>query len=86
MDWLRGAIGGVTAVVAGALGRARRTPDGFRALERKSRLVLTPQHTVHVLAVGGKTLVVGCCPRGFRILCRLDEAAEPAGRPGEAAP
>lgn len=60
---------------------ARRVPGGSLA-GTKERVCLTPQHTVHVIEVGGLRLLVGTGPGGApQLLARLGEAETRASAP-----
>jgi flagellar biosynthetic protein FliO len=56
----------------------RRTrPDGQPRLEVIDRLVLTPHHSLHLVRMADRTLLVGLSPNG----CNLLESA-PGATPG----
>jgi len=81
MDWIRQLLG-VAAVIslllvslawlrrrgllrpAGHGGRARK----LRQLEPVDRLALTPQHSLHLVRMGGRVLLVGRSPAGITLL------------------
>ncbi len=48
-----------------------------RTMEVVERLPLTPQHSLHLVKVSGKTLLIGVSPAGCTVLDtpRLEEAA-----------
>jgi flagellar biogenesis protein FliO len=48
-----------------------------RRLELLERLTLTPQHSLHVVRINGRTLLIGVSPSG----CALLEAGEVSPRP-----
>jgi hypothetical protein len=50
---------------------------GERALERVERLALTPQHTLHVLRLHGREMLVATHPQGCTL---LDSAPSPTAR------
>lgn len=39
-----------------------------RRLELAERLALTPQHSLHLVRIADRTLLVGAHPQGFRLL------------------
>lgn len=43
-----------------------------RRMELVERLALTPQHSLHIVSIDGKTLLLGISPAG----CQLIEASE----------
>jgi flagellar biogenesis protein FliO len=47
---------------------SRRTP---RRLEAAERLALTPQHSLHLIRVANRTLLVGAHPQGLGLLASL---------------
>ena len=77
---LAGALWGLRRRGFAAAVRPRRG-DG-RRLESLERLPLGPQHSLHLVRLGRKTLVVGCSPAGCTLL--TDAAwpeVEPEARP-----
>lgn len=54
---------------------------GFRVL---SRVVLTPQHSLHLVELGEERLVLAAGPQGVEVLRALGDGAKPAGLPGRA--
>jgi len=48
-----------------------------RCLELLERLTLTPQHSLHVVRMNGRTLLIGVSPSG----CTLLETGETSPRP-----
>lgn len=69
-----------------ALGRRSRT----RRLEILERLALGPQHSLHLVRVGGNTLLIGASPSGCALLYRAaggELGCEPGSRePGLQSP
>ena len=68
----------VLAILAGLLWAGRKKGTLFgrstagregRRLELLERLPLTPQHSVHLLRVGDRTLLIGVHGSGLTILC-----------------
>jgi len=49
-------------------GFPRRGPAGARILETVERLALTPQHSLHLVRVGGREVVVATHPQGSTLL------------------
>jgi|GEM_PF-573816 flagellar biogenesis protein FliO len=88
-EWLR-ALLSILAVLALALavrrwawrGRMpalRRTWRGrARSLEALDRLALSPQHTLHLVRVGDRALLIGAHPGGCTVLESLPAASLPA--------
>jgi flagellar biogenesis protein FliO len=71
-------------VLAGLSWLTRHTRGGSFANGSRTRVVLTNQHAVHLIEVGGKRLLVGTGPSGApRVLAELGEvtAVEPAPEP-----
>ncbi len=88
MDEVRQALGvlAVLAMLGGALWWLRRkgvaqfalkTGGGSRARSRRviERLALTPQHSLHLVQVGERTVLVAASPGGCSILDSLPPAA-----------
>ena len=48
-----------------------RKPRSNRTLESLERLALTPQHTLHVLRLDGREMVVATHPHGCTVLHRV---------------
>jgi flagellar biogenesis protein FliO len=81
MEWIRQALA-VTAVLGLMLagmawlrrrGLARPSATGSwsrrpRRLELVDRLSLTPQHSVHLVRMGGRAILVGRSPSGLSLL------------------
>ena len=63
------------------IGMARRSsaPD---MLETRGRLALSPQHSVHVIRVGERELVLAVHPQGVTLLCELTSASLRKGAAG----
>lgn len=59
----------------GLAGLAAGPRSGGRKLETLERLALTPQHTLHLVRVGGEALLVACSPASCGVLERV-----PAGQ------
>jgi flagellar biogenesis protein FliO len=74
LQWLRRR--GVAHLRTG-LGRHR----SGRRLELLERLPLTPQHSLHVVRMDGRSLLIGVSPSG----CALLESGEGGTGPGESA-
>lgn len=47
--------------------------------QNAGRLVLTPQHSVHVVRFGGKELLVAAHPHGCTLLAERNDPAQGAG-------
>lgn len=59
-------------------GNAFRRPAGGCNIEVIDRVRLTPQHSVHIVRVMERRLVVGVHASGFTLLCTLEpDAASP---------
>jgi flagellar biogenesis protein FliO len=80
---------GLLAATAGMLSRKRggwwsawrRTSHRKGEIELIDRLPLTPQHSVHLLRVGSRTILVCCQPGGATVLTAFEgERASGAGR------
>jgi flagellar biogenesis protein FliO len=56
--------------------RGLRSP-GARSLEAVERLALTPQHSLHLVKIGGREVVVATYPQGCVL---LTERAQGAGQ------
>lgn len=54
---------------------ARRGSSAGRQLEVVERLPLTPNHSVHLIRVGNRTLLIGVAPGGCTLLEKSDDAA-----------
>jgi len=50
-----------------------RSRSGGRTLEIVERIPLTANHSVHLLRVGDRTLLLGACSSGLTLLCDLSE-------------
>ena len=48
-------------------------------LESRGRLALGPQHSIHVVRVGDRDMVVAVHPAGVTVLCRASQAADSIG-------
>jgi len=48
-------------------------------LESRGRLALGPQHSIHVVRVGGRDMVVAIHPAGVTVLCGASQAADSIG-------
>ncbi|HEX3877945.1 MAG TPA: flagellar biosynthetic protein FliO [Bryobacteraceae bacterium] len=57
-------------VVGGSVPAVRR--NGTRSLERLERLPLGPQHTLHLVRMGGSALLISASPSGCEVLHRSD--------------
>lgn len=49
---------------------------GVRRLQAVERLALTPQHSLHLVNVSGRTLLIAVSPNGCAILDGASQAAE----------
>jgi flagellar biogenesis protein FliO len=49
-----------------------------RSLRASDRIRLTPQHSVHIVSAGSKTLLVGCYSAGMVLLAELPAADQTA--------
>jgi flagellar biosynthetic protein FliO len=61
----------------------RRTQSGRGSLESCGKLSLTAQHSIHLVRIGDRNLVLAVHPGGITFLCDASGAAvrEPQGRP-----
>jgi flagellar biosynthetic protein FliO len=57
-------------------GGAALRRKGARRMETIERLALTPQHSLHLVRVGEKTLLVGVSPAGCALLESLPHTPE----------
>jgi flagellar biogenesis protein FliO len=57
-----------TAVFATTLGNWRRAPSRERSLASLERLALTPSHSLHLVRIGGREVVVATYPSGCSLL------------------
>lgn len=87
---LRGWFGHHAALAAGSLaslwrrkglGAARTAGRGLQ-LERLERLALSPQHSLHLVRVAGRALLLGVSPAGIQVLERLGPPEGLAGGEG----
>jgi hypothetical protein len=68
------AVIGVLALLGAALCWLRKGPAGWpraragRRLQSLERLPLTPQHSLHLVRAGGRTLLVSASPGGCAVL------------------
>jgi flagellar biogenesis protein FliO len=58
-------------------GRVWLRPVKGRALEQVDRLALTPQHSLHLVRLGGRALLIGRSPAGIALLDSSEWRAEP---------
>ena len=65
--WYRPGIVGPTILMGKSAGKAARQ----RSLEALDRLTLTPQHSIHVIGVEGRRLMVAVHPQGCTLLANL---------------
>ena len=65
-----------------SFGRVLRTPSRARSLESIERLALTPQHSLHLVRIGGREVVVATYPQGCALLTERGPGAEPCGAGG----
>lgn len=88
--FLTGWFGHNAALAAASLaGLWRRTPLGAARtagrgpqLERLERLALSPQHSLHLVRVAGRALLLGVSPAGIQVLERLGPPEDLAGGEG----
>lgn len=57
---------------AAAFSFPRMTPAAARKMEVLERLPLGPQHALHLVRVGGRSVVVATAPTSCHLLCDLD--------------
>jgi len=95
MEWVRQilAVSGVLLMLAASLwwlrrrglarcGRRSARGARTRTLEAVERLALGPQHSLHLVRLSGRGLLVGISPAGCAVLESFDWAAvERTGRP-----
>jgi len=97
MEWIRQvmAVSGVLLLFAWCLWWLRRkglagmrSPGGSRKrrLEAVERLALGPQHSLHLVRLSGRGLLVGISPAGCAVLESFDWAARESARHPEAGP
>jgi flagellar biogenesis protein FliO len=55
------------------------SPGGARLVTVLERILLTPQHTLHVLMVGGRKLLLTSSPGSCQLITELQEHQETAG-------
>ena len=97
--WALRRAGWFTAGISGGISGGILSPQGFgaavrgltsraRALESVERLPLTPQHSLHLVRIAGRELLVGTHPQGCVLLVDLpvtdlpvDRDRRPAGSP-----
>lgn len=61
-------------------GRSLKRPSGGNIMEVIDRIRLTPQHSVHLVRVLDRRLVVGVHASGFTLLSTLEADGTPAAR------
>jgi len=61
------------------LSLARPSRGRTRSLETLERLALTPQHSLHLVRIGGRELLVATHPQGCTLLTRFAEKTSGAG-------
>ncbi len=49
----------------------RRTKGGPHPIEVRGKLGLSAQHSLHLVRVGGRELLLGVHPSGFTVICDL---------------
>lgn len=59
--------------------RAGEDHGGAVTLRVTARVQLSPQHSLHVVEAGGRTMLVACSPGGVRLLQRTRRQEAPAG-------
>lgn len=57
-------------------GRVLRTPARTRSLESVERLALTPQHSLHLVRIAGREVVVATFPQGCALLTERTTGAK----------
>lgn len=57
----------------------KRSGENARSMESLERLLLTPQHTLHLVRVNGCEVLVATHPQGCTLLTAVDERAKGAG-------
>ena len=75
------AVSGVLLLLAASVwwlrrkGLAVRLPGGGRkrSMESLERLVLSPQHSLHLVTLGGRALLLGTSPAGCTLLESFDQ-------------
>jgi len=60
-------------------GRARVGVADLATLRVTARVQLSPQHSLHVVEAGGRTMLLACSPGGVRLLQRTRRQDAPAG-------
>jgi flagellar biogenesis protein FliO len=80
------AVIGVLVLLGAMLHGLRKRPVAWprkgsgRRLESLERLSLTPQHALHLVRIGERTLLVSSSPSGCAVLESREVAAEPVAR------
>jgi flagellar biogenesis protein FliO len=62
---------------AASLGGWRRAPGRERSLASIERLALTPQHSLHLVRIGGREVMVATFPSGCSLLTEVKKELEP---------
>lgn len=74
--WVRFKLNGSTGW---HLGRDRKgEPDDPARMERLSSLRLSPQHTIHLVRVGGQSWLIGCSPASASLIGQIPAPAGPS--------
>jgi len=60
-----------------ALGKGSSGP---RLIESRGKLVLSAQHSLHLIRVADREVLVGVHPSGFSVICDLDTVRAPSNR------
>ena len=63
----------------GNLLRFAHTPKGESPLERIDRLILTPQHSLHLVRLSGKELLIATHPQGCTVVSEAPALQKGAG-------
>jgi flagellar biogenesis protein FliO len=63
--------------ITGGVGLWNRARGGTRSLQSVERLVLTPQHSLHLVRMNGREMVVATHPQGCAILLTPSEVRVP---------
>jgi len=74
--WVRSKLSGSTGW---HFGRDRKAEQGdLYRMERLSSLRLGPQHTIHLVRVGGQSWLIGCSPASAALIGQIPASAGPA--------
>jgi flagellar biogenesis protein FliO len=72
---LGAALWGLRGRRAAALGWWRRSEARSKSLQSIDRLALSPQHSLHLVEIEGRQLVVATHPRGCTLLTEIAKGA-----------